>query len=110
MVKPSEGKLLYHITHLNNMPSIFKHGLLSRCQLRQNSNLNFVDIADQEILAKGKTMEIHSLNMCYFIFILKILLTLLYAMKTIQKIWCLLPFAEVYVSRVILSLLFPLIL
>lgn len=22
MVKPSEGKLLYHITHLNNMPSI----------------------------------------------------------------------------------------
>ena len=52
MVKPSEGKLLYHITHLNNMPSIFKHGLLSRCQLRQNSNLNFVDIADQEILAK----------------------------------------------------------
>lgn len=27
MVKPSEGKLLYHITHLNNMPSIFKHGL-----------------------------------------------------------------------------------
>lgn len=30
-------------------------------------------------------MEIHSLNMCYFIFILKILLTLLYAMKTIQK-------------------------
>lgn len=48
--------------------------------------------------------------MCYFIFILKILLTLLYAMKTIQKIWCLLPFAEVYVSRVILSLLFPLIL
>lgn len=110
MVKPSEGKLLYHITHLNNMPSIFKHGLLSRCQLRQNSNLNFVDIADQEILAKRKTMEIHSLNMCYFIFILKILLTLLYAMKTIQKIWCLLPFAEVYVSRVILSLLFPLIL
>lgn len=55
-------------------------------------------------------MEIHSLNMRYFIFILKILLTLLYAMKTIQKIWCLLPFAEVYVSRVILSLLFPLIL
>lgn len=52
MVKPSEGKLLYHITHLNNMPSIFKHGLLSRSQLRQNSNLNFVDIADQEILAK----------------------------------------------------------
>lgn len=30
---PSEGKLIYHITHINNLPSILKVGLLSRKKL-----------------------------------------------------------------------------
>lgn len=50
MSKPSEGKLLYHITHINNMPSILANGLVPRCQLDQSDSL-YEDIADQEIIA-----------------------------------------------------------
>lgn len=41
-----EQKLLYHLTALDNMPSIFLEGLKSRAQLS-----NFADVADPEILA-----------------------------------------------------------
>lgn len=49
---PSEGKLIYHITHINNLPSILKVGLLSRKKLLRNPSLSFTDIADSEILSK----------------------------------------------------------
>lgn len=47
---PSKGKLLYHITHIDNMPSIFQHGLLSRQSLSNAGINDFTDIADQSIL------------------------------------------------------------
>lgn len=49
---PSQGQLLYHITHIDNMPSILKNGLVSRKTLLDNNINTFVDIADQEILNK----------------------------------------------------------
>ena len=49
---PSQGKLLYHITHIDNMPSILKNGLVSRSELTSNLGWNFKDIADHEILSK----------------------------------------------------------
>ena len=50
MPKPSEDTLLYHMTHLENMPSILQHGLFSRKRV-QLLKLDFEDIADSEILA-----------------------------------------------------------
>jgi hypothetical protein len=44
---PKDGKLLWHLTSLNNIESIFKNGLLSRKKLDAE---NFTDIADTEIL------------------------------------------------------------
>ncbi len=49
---PSKGKLLYHITHLNNMPSILQRGLFSRHALREAGIIDFIDIADPSILSK----------------------------------------------------------
>lgn len=49
--KPSEGKLLYHITHVNNMQSILNSGLMSRQQLLTMGS-SFFDIADPEIIAR----------------------------------------------------------
>ena len=49
---PSRGKFLYHITHMDNMPSILQHGLLSRQELKQQGFDDFTDIADQSILSK----------------------------------------------------------
>lgn len=42
-------KLLYHLTALQNLPSIFAHGLLPRADLRR-----FLDVADSEIIAKRR--------------------------------------------------------
>lgn len=54
---PSRGKLLYHITHIDNMPSILEHGLMSRCALLQDSLYSFTDIADPEILNKRESYK-----------------------------------------------------
>lgn len=51
MVKPSEGKLLYHITSISNMESIIQYGLLSRAAVN-HMQIGFQDIADQEIIEK----------------------------------------------------------
>lgn len=48
---PSEGKLLYHMTHITNMPSILENGLMPRSELIEKGII-FNDIADQEIIAK----------------------------------------------------------
>lgn len=54
MPKPSEGKLLYHITHIDNMASILETGLLSRSALEKKGIDNFIDIADPEIISKRR--------------------------------------------------------
>lgn len=47
--KPSEGKFIYHITHIDNLPSIEQSGLLPRDKISLNS---FTDIANKDILSK----------------------------------------------------------
>ena len=49
---PSTGQLIYHMTSIDNLSSILKFGLLSRNHFLQNSNIQFTDIADPEILSK----------------------------------------------------------
>lgn len=46
-----EGKLLYHLTRLSNLDSIIEHGLVSR-KLVKDNDVQFFDIADQEIISK----------------------------------------------------------
>lgn len=45
---PKKGKLLYHLTSLGNLESIFTNGLQPRAEL---INSHFNDVADREILA-----------------------------------------------------------
>lgn len=52
-----DGKLLYHITAIENLESIFKYGLLSRLNVNDR-NLLKVDIADSEIIEKRKELDI----------------------------------------------------
>lgn len=47
-------KLLYHLSSVDNALSIFHNGLLSR------SNIDgFVDVADDDILEKRKSQNLH---------------------------------------------------
>jgi len=50
-IPPSQGKLLYHITHIDNLPSILENGLMSRREL-QTVGIYFTDIANPDILSK----------------------------------------------------------
>ena len=45
------GKLLYHLTRLDNLESIIVNGLASRSLVRKNS-ISFGDVADQKIIVK----------------------------------------------------------
>lgn len=56
-VKIQYGKLLYHITAIDNLESIFKYGLLSR-QDALNKKLIKEDVADAEIIKKRKELII----------------------------------------------------
>ena len=56
-IPPSQGKLVYHITHINNMPSILQHGLRSRNNLQQCKLPIISDIADPEIINKRKNYK-----------------------------------------------------
>lgn len=47
MPSPKDGKLLYHLTHLDNMDSILELGLMSRNTLSRV----FTDVANPEIIA-----------------------------------------------------------
>ena len=49
----SGGKLLYHLTKLDNMENIFKYGLLSRNELI-TIGLSFEDVADPQIISFRK--------------------------------------------------------
>lgn len=54
MAKPiSEGRLLYHLTSIDNLGGIFEKGLLSRSNIKPNK-----DIADSEIIKKRKELDI----------------------------------------------------
>ena len=54
---PSQGKLLYHITHIDNIPSILEYGLMPRKELERQGIVEFYDIADPEILSKRETYK-----------------------------------------------------
>lgn len=64
-IKPSEGKLLYHITHIDNMQSILNIGLISRNKLLENDN-DFVDIADPEIIEKRNVNNLSNYVLFHF--------------------------------------------
>ncbi len=49
------GKLLYHLTKLNNLDSIIKYGMLPR-KIIIDRGLNFGDIADAEIISKRQEL------------------------------------------------------
>ena len=49
MTPPKDGKLLWHLTPLKNLESIFQNGLLSRKKLAEMKE-NFLDVADHDIL------------------------------------------------------------
>lgn len=38
---PSQGKLLYHITHIDNIPSILEYGLMPRKELEKQGGAKF---------------------------------------------------------------------
>ncbi len=52
-VYTKEGKLIYHLTKLENVSKIMKKGLLSRSQLQAE---DFSDIANPDILSKRRSM------------------------------------------------------
>lgn len=53
-----EGKLLYHLTALENMESIIRDGLKSRGLLRQEGKVTFNDVADPEIIEKRQLQNL----------------------------------------------------
>ncbi|KLE08378.1 hypothetical protein AF79_08050 [Aliarcobacter butzleri L354] len=57
-----DGKLLYHITALSNIESIFKDGLLSRANLKDD----FKDVAEQDIIEFRNTHKITNLIPFHF--------------------------------------------
>lgn len=56
MTKEQQGQLLYHLTAIENLESIFQHGLQSRAAL---SGSGFKDVADADIL---DSRELHGLD------------------------------------------------
>lgn len=55
--KVKEGKLLYHVTALENMESILRNGLLSRTDVESKGMLQ-KDVADSKIIKKRKSLKI----------------------------------------------------
>lgn len=53
MADIKEGKLLYHLTDITNVPSILANGLLPRSKVNE-----FVDVADQEIIESRKKLSL----------------------------------------------------
>lgn len=48
-------KLLYHLTELDNMPSIIENGLLSRAEIKARG-LKYKDVADSEIISRRELL------------------------------------------------------
>ena len=57
MNKVKEGKLLYHVTALENMESILRNGLLSRTDVEGKGILQ-KDVANSKIIKKRKSLKI----------------------------------------------------
>ena len=53
---PSQGKLLYHITHIENLQSILLHGLRPRKYI-ESHKFAITDIADPDIINKREFYE-----------------------------------------------------
>ena len=60
-----EGKLLYHLTRLSNLDSIIEHGLVSR-KLVKDKDVQFFDIADQEIITKRTLLRLDEYTPFHF--------------------------------------------
>tara|TARA_B110000196_G_C21131100_1_gene658504 strand:+ start:1554 stop:2171 length:618 start_codon:yes stop_codon:yes gene_type:complete len=58
--KIQDQALLYHLTDIENLESIFEHGLLSREELDQSDKIGYTDVADQEIIKKRKELGLES--------------------------------------------------
>ncbi len=52
-----DGKLLYHLTRLDNFDSILEKGLLSRRFVKDN-RISFYDVADSEIITKRTLLSL----------------------------------------------------
>ena len=52
-----DGKLFYHVTALENLPSIFENGLMSRADVLASKLLK-ADVADEEIIEKRQELGI----------------------------------------------------
>lgn len=59
MRPPKEGKLLYHLTKIDNLQSIFQIGLLSRNQLLRHGII-FNNIANMDIIEKRKNTNLEN--------------------------------------------------
>ena len=89
MGKPvRDQKLLYHLTSINNIESIFEKGLLARSCLSDD----FDDVADPDIIAKRKKMGI--LDKIPFHFFSQTLLMEGFRRITQQNTLFILPFGE----------------
>lgn len=84
---PSTGQLIYHMTSIDNLSSILKFGLLSRNHLLQNSNIQFTDIADPEILSKRERYKKALSQYVLFHFFAKIHLTAQCVENTDRRTW-----------------------
>jgi len=58
---PKDGKLIYHLTSLDNLESIFMNGLLSREDVK-----DFIDVADKEIIEHRKEKKLNNLVPFHF--------------------------------------------
>lgn len=63
--KIKSGKLIYHLTKLENLDSILKSGLRSRAALLDKQK-DFCDVADPDIIEKREEMELDSLVPFHF--------------------------------------------
>jgi hypothetical protein len=59
---PKEGKLLYHITALNNLPSILENRLLPR----EKIDFDYKNVADEQILTKREKFKLESFTPFHF--------------------------------------------
>ncbi|MBC1458294.1 DarT ssDNA thymidine ADP-ribosyltransferase family protein [Listeria newyorkensis] len=60
-----EGKLLYHLTHKDNLASIMKNGLFSRNDVKK-FQCSFEDVADEGILSKRKENSLDNFVLFHF--------------------------------------------
>lgn len=59
---PKEGKLLYHLTALDNIESILTKGLLPR----EKIDFDFLNVADEEILRDRKKFDLSEYTPFHF--------------------------------------------